>query len=155
MSDSSSRLVAAADTSSWDTLGYNTLPTSRSSSQQRPRRGFVTKHVFQSLAALLIVSLCVLLAELQSPGVMNHVGRSMRTYWQWKPDKEPTIAIKSKSYYSPVPAPFLSPKSSNFMERVPSSESTMITSREFFDVVVAPTSEPTGTNCHFPFVFVV
>jgi hypothetical protein len=141
MSDSNSRLLAAADVSSWDSLGHGTLPTSRSSQR---RRGGVTGHIFQGLATLLIVSLCILLVELQTPGILNHVGHKLSTYWQWIPDskvdKDSTIAISSKSYYAPVPAPFLSNRLG-----VPSQEATtIIGTKEFLEILPAPTSEPTG-----------
>jgi len=110
------------------------MPMSRARTNA-PSTTIFPKQIFHGLAALLIVSLCLLLVELNSPGIASRMSGSFFG------NKPATVAINSKSYYSPVPAPFLTPKLSKFIEIVPTSEPTVLT-QMLFDVN-SPTSEPT------------
>jgi len=128
----SSSQVGDSD-ASWDTLPIT------QNNRSRPANTSVTifpKQVFHALAAVLIVSLSLLLVELNSPGIASRLSGSLFGTGQ------ATVAINAKSYYSPVPAPFLTPKSSKLMEMfVPTSEPTIL--RGMTADANAPTSEPT------------
>ena len=111
----------------WDSV----LPLTRASSP--PPAPPLSKKVFHGLALLLMISLSLLLVELNSPGVASRVvGRLFY-------DKPKALVLKTNENYSPVPAPFVTIKSTRFMEIVPTSEPTVYVE---FDIY-SPTSEPT------------
>jgi hypothetical protein len=99
-----------------------------------------SSNLFQGLATLLILSLCVLLLELNSPGIAQKVGKSMHSYWAWIPDD---ASDNNKSNLrANVPAPFVyAAHDSRFVAFVPTSEPTILTELE--GTLNAPTSEPT------------
>lgn len=99
------------------------------------------KQVFHGLASLLIISLCALLVELNSPGIASRITNRLN-FWA---NPQTTVSINTKtaasSYYHPVPSPFVAPKATNFVEDAPTSEPTQLT---LLDAKVSgPTSEPT------------
>lgn len=158
------RFIDQSDPASWDTIGsnassrlptysqqpfYGSLPTSDTSpSSSSPVFGKMsTRQLMHVLSAMLMISLCALVVELESPGVMARVGRKMQSYLSnsrgnYKSDMaSDALKIHTNSYYAPVPAPFLAPRVSKFVEVVPTSEPTIL--RDSSEVFFAPTSEPT------------
>lgn len=130
---------------SWDTLpltrsagGEHVTASGGSSSSGI---AIFPKRLFHGLAAMLVVSLCLLLVELKTPGIVNRYARSFYTR-----SNAASMAISNNggsanSHYSPVPAPFLAHKQARFVEIAPTSEPTIMNSAEFD--ALAPTSEPT------------
>lgn len=130
---------------SWDTL-----PISR---DDKNRRGVgngksnvvvFPRQLFHGLAALLVLSLGLLLVELRSPGIAQ---RTVRSFYGRR--SQASIAVNSNLYYSPIPAPFLANKQSKLATLVvPTSEPTLVTDIDHYASyaatnVTAPTSEPT------------
>ena len=115
---------------------WGTIPTSTRSSGTTT---IFPRQVFHGLATLLLVSMCLLLVELNSPGVASRISGALFHH------SPATVAISSKGYYSPVPAPFLTPKASRSVEMTPEAEVSHTYSREDFMKldVAAPSSEPT------------
>ena len=67
------------------------------------------KQVFHGLASLLIISLCALLVELNSPGIASRITNRLN-FWK---NPQATVSINTKTasnYYHPVPSPFVAPK---------------------------------------------
>ena len=84
------------------------------------------KQLFHGLAGLLVFTLCILLVELNSPGVARHVVNKL---FGSKASLNVNTRSTHRNYYSPVPSPFLAPKSAR---------------ASFVDLqAVSPTSEPT------------
>jgi len=126
--------------------------TGNADAGSRPQRNNgLTKHIFHGLATLLVVSLACLLLELNSPGMASRLGqRLFRVGGTHAPVQQ---------YYSPVPAPFLSPKSSRFAQAdavfAPTSEPTIQYMAGQY--ITVPTSEPTELSgpAHVPYEGVV
>merc|ERR1711998_172011 len=129
---------------SWDTL-----PLTRNNKDNRNGAGHdrsqnsgnmlvFPRQVFHGLAVMLVVSLGLLLVELRSPGIAQRTVRSLYGRHQ-----QASVAVNSKSCYSPVPAPFLANKQTRFAAVVaPTSEPTIMTESLSLDAT-SPTSEPT------------
>ena len=88
------------------------------------------KQVFHGLAGLLVFTLCILLVELNSPGVATRIGNNLF-------GSKASLTMKSsrQNYYSPVPSPFIAPKSArvsmaSLQEIAPTSEPTVVTSMD-------------------------
>jgi len=126
---------------SWDTP--NMRPSMESSGSSKPI--IFPKQIFHGLASLLIISLCALLVELNSPGIASRISNRMGTLF-WRDAQISSVAINNKqahtvsSYYHPVPSPFISPKATSLVEKVPTSEPTHLTA---LYAAEGPTSEPT------------
>lgn len=115
----------------------------------------LTKKVFYGLAGLLVVTLCFLLVELNSPGVASRVASGI-----FSGSKVSTLSINNRghNYYSPVPSPFLSPKQSKAQHSFgamkmdvasgPTSEPTVLTGHQMHFQADGPTSEPTEYKHH-------
>ena len=156
------RFIDQSDPSSWENIGSNSNPRLPVYSEQ-PSYGAVpqspdtassslfgkvsTRQLMHILSAMLMISLCALVVELESPGVMTRVGRKVQVYLansrrNYKSDMA-SDALKNhaNSYYAPVPAPFLAPRVSKFVDFVPTSEPTIV--RDSSGAFFSPTSEPT------------
>ena len=157
--------IDQTDPSSWVNIGSN--PSGLPMYSQRPSYGAVpqtsdsspstflssvfgkmsTRQLMHILSAMLMISLCGLVVELESPGVLARASRKMQTYFassrgNYKSDMaSDALKIHVDSYYAPVPAPFLVPRVSRFVEVVPTSEPTI--HRDSSDAFFSPTSEPT------------
>ena len=157
------RFIDQADPSSWENIGsnpdgrlpvysqqpsYGAVPPSPDASSSSSSSGKVsTRQLMHILSAMLMISLCALVVELESPGVMARVGRKVQAYLassrgNYKSDMaSDALKIHANSYYAPVPAPFLAPRVSKFVEVVPTSEPTIL--RDSSEAFFSPTSEPT------------
>ena len=90
------------------------------------------KQLFHGLAGLLVCTLCILLVELNSPGVATRVGNKL---FGSKASLTMNTRSSHRNYYSPVPSPFLAPKSArasilDLQEIAPTSEPTVVTSMD-------------------------
>ena len=90
------------------------------------------KQLFHGLAGLLVCTLCVLLVELNSPGVATRVGNRL---FGSRASLTMNKRSSHRNYYSPVPSPFLAPKSArasmvDLQEIAPTSEPTVVTSMD-------------------------
>ena len=88
------------------------------------------KQVFHGLAGLLVFTLCILLVELNSPGVATRIGNNL-----FGSKASLTMKTSRQNYYSPVPSPFIAPKSArvsmaSLQEIAPTSEPTVVTSMD-------------------------
>lgn len=144
MSNAETRNLGGDD--SWET------PLSRRETNPKSSSTIIfPKQIFHGLASLLIISLCALLVELNSPGIASRISNRMN-FWKQAPT---TIAVNTKtanSYYHPVPSPFVAPKATSFLETGPTSEPTQMTMLQAQEsgstggggaMEHAPTSEPT------------
>lgn len=135
---------------SWDTLpltrnndNYRGAGNGKNTSSSTNAVVF-PRQLFHGLAVLLVLSLGVLLVELRSPGIAQ---RTVRSFYGRQ--QQASVAVNSKSYYSPVPAPFLANKQARFAALVvPTSEPTIMTDMDSYTAyaatnATAPTSEPT------------
>lgn len=131
-SQSPSSSSSSSSSSSWETP----FTSSSIEEKRKEQKSRIPSQLFHGLATLLIVSLCILLVELQSPGIASKVSKRLHTYWAWVPDKESTDMRTSS-----VPAPFVYSHDSKYVAFVPTSEPTIVSDLEHS--FVAPTSEPT------------
>jgi len=132
-------MSAQNDDQSWET------PNLRPSESSSTKPMIFPKQIFHGLASLLIISLCALLVELNSPGIASRISNRMSTLF-WRDAQSSTVAISNKqahvasSYYHPVPSPFITPKATSLVETAPTSEPTQMTMSLQAE---GPTSEPT------------
>lgn len=123
----------SSSASSWEQPIFTS--STNHTGRERNNNG-LPKQLFHGLATLLIVSLCILLVELNSPGVATRLSHKMQGYWAWIPDD----VKESKSLRENVPSPFVYSKGGKLAAFAPTSEPTVLTHMDFMS---SPTSEPT------------
>jgi len=133
MASNASPYTNAPDTAAEHDASWETLPMTN----RRPAPSVFPKTILNGLAALLVISLCIVLVELNNPGTASMVAGKV-----FGSNSQTKVGIK-QAVVSPVPAPFVAPKISA-PSRVEMAGLTEPTSEPSVFPTPVPTSEPTA-----------